>query len=553
MPRRPEIGNIQLYPNRPLQAFDRNGFVLKFYCPIIGKRVRKNCGTRDRREARRVLQECRERLLNGQYIESGGAITANQAKATRSKSAPAQNAPASANNTERGLSWQECYDRYRQFRKSRTRKPRSLVDAVSRLQIAERVFEADREERKLPEGLFIRECLSLERLEFLQERLLDGDECRYDRRSPNTVNSMLASVMAFARHCEQHGWIAAVPKLQKLEVEEVMKGRPITGEEFERMLDATPKIVGQSVASSWQFALRILWESGFRVGDLMNFSWDDERHIHPVWTNRKGQHATIIVPSSQKNGRVQEIPLLPGLNAVLMSVPEQDRTGWIVNPQPVEYELATHSEWFRPTNRDLRELIRSHSNRSIALACGVSDMAVRKWLDTANLKRPTEFHRDTDEIPPDRVQQLRERSAQRIGHNAQRKTERLTKERVGRLISLIGEEAKIIVRQANPDLGQRVKHASAHDLRRGCAQRLINLGVSAETLKVVMRHADFATTEKFYGAMRSAQAAATEVHSKLTVPPENPSIVGGLVGGKKTAPQFSTEEQSKLKSLLDSL
>ena len=61
MPRRPEIGNIQLYPNRPLQASDRNGFVLKFYCPIIGKRVRKNCGTRDRREARRVLQECRER------------------------------------------------------------------------------------------------------------------------------------------------------------------------------------------------------------------------------------------------------------------------------------------------------------------------------------------------------------------------------------------------------------------------------------------------------------------------------------------------------------
>ena len=205
---------------------------------------------------------------------------------------------------------------------------------------------------------------------------------------------------------------------------------------------------------------------------------------------------------------------MPGLKAVLMSVPEQDRTGWIVNPQPVEYELATHSEWFRPTNRDLRELIRSHSNRSIALACGVSDMAVRKWLETANLKRPTEFHRDTDEIPPDRVQQLRERSAQRTGHKAQRKTERLTKERVGRLISLIGEEAKIIVRQANPDLGQRVKHASAHDLRRGCAQRLINLGVSAETLKVVMRHADFATTEKFYGAMRSAQAAATEVHSK---------------------------------------
>ncbi|OYP28451.1 hypothetical protein [Rhodopirellula sp. MGV] len=60
MPRRPEIGNIQLYPDRPLKKTDRNGFVLKFYCPIRGTRVRKNCGTRDRREARRILRECQQ-------------------------------------------------------------------------------------------------------------------------------------------------------------------------------------------------------------------------------------------------------------------------------------------------------------------------------------------------------------------------------------------------------------------------------------------------------------------------------------------------------------
>ena len=68
-----------------------------------------------------------------------------------------------------------------------------------------------------------------------------------------------------------------------------------------------------------------------------------------------------------------------------------------------------------------------------------------------------------------------------------------------------------------------------------------------------MRHADFATTEKFYGAMRSAQSAATEVHEKLTASTKSPAFVGGLVGGTKTAPQFSTEELSKLKALIDSL
>ena len=64
MPRRPEIGNIQLYPNRPLTDEDKNGYTLKFFCPIRKKRVRKNCGTRDRREARRILRDCQERLLN---------------------------------------------------------------------------------------------------------------------------------------------------------------------------------------------------------------------------------------------------------------------------------------------------------------------------------------------------------------------------------------------------------------------------------------------------------------------------------------------------------
>jgi hypothetical protein len=66
MARPPEIGNVKLYPDRPLRDSDKNGFVLKFYCPIQGKRIRKNAGTRDRREARKVLRECSQRLSSGE-------------------------------------------------------------------------------------------------------------------------------------------------------------------------------------------------------------------------------------------------------------------------------------------------------------------------------------------------------------------------------------------------------------------------------------------------------------------------------------------------------
>ncbi|MEZ6058430.1 MAG: tyrosine-type recombinase/integrase [Planctomycetaceae bacterium] len=470
MPRRPEIGNIQLYPLRPLTQRDKNGFVLKFYCPIHQTRIRKNCGTRDRREARRIQRECRERLLNGEYIASGGAITANHSPTILP---PPRTIPAAPQAD--GMSWQEAYDRYREQRSTRVRE-NSLVHALSRLGIAEKILEGYRQDLGLPEGLAVTNVMTLDGLEYLQERLVAGDEARYDTRSPNTVNSMMGAVMAFVRFCHKRGWIPSVPPVEKLDVDDVMKGRPITGEEFERMLETTPKVVGEEAAESWQFALRILWESGFRIGDLMDFTWDDPRHIHPVWPQRSGDHPTLVIPSSQKNGRLQEIPMLPGLRTLLDEVPSRERVGWVSDPRPIQ-------------RGETRPGMRSHG--------------------------------------------------------------RMTKERVGRVIAMIGKESRIVVRPADDRTGQREKFASAHDLRRGCALRLINAGISAETLRILLRHSTFATTEKFYGAIRSAQSAAAEVYSTLST--ENPSFVGGFTGGNVNSPPLTEEQISVLKSLLNSL
>jgi hypothetical protein len=174
MSRRPEIGNVQLYPDRPLRKSDRNGFVLKFYCPIRCKRIRRNGGTRDRREARRILRECRERLLNGEYAASGGAITESHAPVVLPTPEIAE-----TNDCDLGRSWQECYDRYVEHRRNRVRQ-RSLGDAVSRLGIAERILEAYVIDWSLPGGLVMSNVATLDALEHVQDRLLAGDECRYD-------------------------------------------------------------------------------------------------------------------------------------------------------------------------------------------------------------------------------------------------------------------------------------------------------------------------------------------------------------------------------------
>ena len=547
MPRRPEIGNVQLYPNRPLRDSDRNGYVLKFYCPLREKRIRRSCRTRDRREARRVMRECQERLINGQYALSGGAITAEQEKSMPSHLRARREAQHSHT-----ITWDEAYDHYRQNRSTRVR-PMSLTHALSRVQMAERIFAGQREDMGLSTGFTVQEVMTLDQLEYLQDRLLAGDEGRFDYRSANTVNSTMGAVMAFVNFCFRRGWIPGVPYIQKLDADDAMRGRPITADEFQRMLDATPEVVGDRAAPTWQFTLKLIWESGFRLGDVMDFCWHDERHIRPRWPGESRSHATLAIPSSQKNGRNQEVPMLPGLRELLETVPICERNGWIANPLPMQQLVRKDANWVRPTVEDLHMLVPNYSNRAIGRACGVTDTTVRTWMAEDGVTRTREFHGRSREVPEGLAEAIRERGQPIRRRFKGTDCPRLCKDRVGRIICRIGEAAGVIVVQEDERTGKRRKYASAHDIRRGFAQRLINAGVSAETLKVVMRHSNFATTEKHYGAIRSAQAAAIEVQEKLATNERTELFVGGLVGGNEKAQPLVRAELDLLKSLIERL
>ncbi|WP_145223513.1 tyrosine-type recombinase/integrase [Gimesia alba] len=208
--------------------------------------------------------------------------------------------------------------------------------------------------------------------------------------------------------------------------------------------------------------------------------------------------------------------------------------------------METHSEWFRPTNRDLARLAEQYSNTAIGRACGVSDTTIRNWLGKAKIKRKVEFNQHQGEITSDAIAKLRKRAEKLSSRQAQRTEKRLSTDRVSRIIAQIGEQARIIVQQPDEETGRRLKYATAHDLRRGCAHRLINAGISAETLKVILRHRDFSTTEKFYGATKAAQAAAGEIHEKL-------ESKGSKNEPTETKSLLSPEEIQKLKLILNSM
>ena len=49
-----------------------------------------------------------------------------------------------------------------------------------------------------------------------------------------------------------------------------MKGRPITAEEFERMVAVVPSVVGDDQALPWRHYPRGLWASGLRLGESLD-------------------------------------------------------------------------------------------------------------------------------------------------------------------------------------------------------------------------------------------------------------------------------------------
>ena len=109
-----------------------------------------------------------------------------------------------------------------------------------------------------------------------------------------------------------------------------MKGRPITLEEFERILTVTPKIVGEQAADSWRLLLRGLWWSGLRLGEAMALRWDKQPDGVGVMLNGK-KSVLAFDADSQKSGKVQLVPLAP--EAVQLLEPLQEPSGYVFTPR----------------------------------------------------------------------------------------------------------------------------------------------------------------------------------------------------------------------------
>lgn len=275
-------------------------FQLRYHCLTTKQEIRISTGCRDEAVAQAMKRELEAKLLLG---------------------LPTKSDAESVYGPE--MEFSSFREQYRTLHLEGLRDG-SVVDAESRLDLAEQILR--------PKTLG--ELATPFALQKLQAELLAGAKSRRKKpRSPHTVRGYMNSVLAALNWAYTQQWLTEAPRVHKLKVSKLkaMKGRPITAEEFETLLQTVPKVVGESAAASWIFVMRGLWESALRLEEIMHVSWDAPRTIRPVW--KEGKLPILEIPATmQKNDTEESIPLLPGFSGLLQRVPVDQRTGWIFNP-----------------------------------------------------------------------------------------------------------------------------------------------------------------------------------------------------------------------------
>lgn len=174
--------------------------------------------------------------------------------------------------------------------------------------------------------------------------------------SPYSVRGYLSELRKILRWAHRQRLIKAVPQIEMPRCIETMKGRPITLEEFERMLQAVPKALTQQVddeakaippddktVAAWGFLLRGLWLSGLRLQEALRLHWSDDREL---CVDLSGEYPFLKIQAhAQKSRRAELLPIMPDFAEFLMAVPKHERKGYVFRPVGMRHETRPNFDW----------------------------------------------------------------------------------------------------------------------------------------------------------------------------------------------------------------
>jgi len=411
---------------------DRPNWVMRYTDPNTGKQVIRSSGTSNRKEATKLAAQWEGELRDGKFREAGR------------------------------LTWDDFRNEYCTLHLS------ELAESTQhKAECIFNVFERIMRPNKLRD-------ITTDRITVFANKLRD------EGKSENTIASYLGHLKAALRWAVEEGKIVSAPivkRPRRAKDSKLMKGRPITGEEFDRMLGKIEEVIfGKphghvelsaehrrhriAVVTSWRHYLRGLWLSGLRLGESLQLSWDEGKGLS-VDTSDRQEIMLRIRAEAEKGHKDRILSLAPDFQAMLAETPETKRKGYV----------------FRPLDADGRR------------------------------------------VQPDRA---------------------------GRIISAIGKAAAVKVDSKavidrgtrepamHPKTGEpveRVKYASAHDLRRSFGDRWADL-VMPGVLQEMMRHESIETTMKYYVRRTAARTSRTvrEAWNAKQAAANGQGIISGITG-----------------------
>ena len=156
---------------------------------------------------------------------------------------------------------------------------------------------------------------------------------RAEGKSEATIASYSRTLKAALRWAAEVGIISEAPtiRMPKRAKGKTMRGRPITAEEYWRLLQAVPAVVGAEAAPSWQHYLEGLWWSGLRLSESLELYWDRPDKLAVDLTGRRPM---LLIPADLEKGNKDRIlPLAPEAARFLLRTPESKRKGRVFRLQ----------------------------------------------------------------------------------------------------------------------------------------------------------------------------------------------------------------------------
>lgn len=264
--------------------YGRANLMLRYTDPVTGKHVSRSAGTAVKKDAEREAGKWEAELREGRYKPP-----------TR-------------------VTWKEFRKRYED------EVVAGLADKTAKKSAA--VFNAVEKHINPARAT----SMTAEQISVFQRKMRDAG------LTENSIKSHLGHLRAALRWACRVGIIYHVPTIDMPKRTKTARHRPITGEEYERMLTAVEKTVGVPQAQSWRDLLTGLWWSGLRIAEALNLTWDREDLLCIDLT---GKRPMLRIPAErQKNHKNTTLPIAPEFAELLLKTPEAKRHGYVFDPRP---------------------------------------------------------------------------------------------------------------------------------------------------------------------------------------------------------------------------